>query len=87
MYVNEVWIFPFLPRLIHLGGLKAAVQDSISHALALPCLTFNDFSISILISFFQGVEPVDYGPGSNRQQGPETRICSPALVPGMQGIS
>ena len=46
-YVDKVWIFPFLPRLL------AAAQDSLSHALALSLATLNGASISILISFFK----------------------------------
>ena len=53
---------------------------------SLPIFIWNDVSFWSEL-FFQGVEPVDYGPGSNWQQGPQTRTCSPVLVPSMQRTS
>ena len=34
---------------------------------------------------FQGAKPVDYGPGSHREQDTTARVCSTALVPSVPG--
>ena len=66
--------------------LSSFVQDSLSTAFG-PALAFYQCYFVIFDFPFQGVEPVDYGPGADRQQGAKTRVCSPVLVPGMQGLS
>ena len=76
-YVDKVWIFPFLPRFARCcSGFSLACIGSLPCNFEW-CFSFNfDF-------FFQGVEPVDHGPGPYRQQGPETRVCSQVLVPSL----
>ena len=79
----------FYIQVAFFSGLSTSLHSSRTHYqqfLALPW-PFCQCYFVIFDFLFQGVEPLDYGPGADRQQGAKTRVCSPVLVPGMQRLS